>query len=254
MEKEFDRMARYILGQIDNGKLDDGDVYEFVGQGSKILEQGSEVIWKDAVADLWASLQGDRNLLENNERGNRNSFLIGRVYSVMELIKLMQQHQVSERVLQEDAKYYATNERKAKVFNSLKDGRSMTHGELAEKCGFSDPELSQFMRSIKDKNYILSRKTGRTKYYRLSNMGNKLLNYMPVSKTPEITISFLKPQQAKGGFLKNNYIELNYKPVKTHNDTHIPFMIPYKSEKGYLSVILDDNNSREIENEEVLQG
>lgn len=250
MEKEFDRMARYILGQIDNGKLDDGDVYEFVGQGSRILERGSEVVWKDAVADLWTSLQEDRNLLEDNEQENRNSFLIGRVYSVMELIKLMQQHQVSERVLQEDAKHYATNERKAKVFNSLKNGRSMTHGELAEKCGFSDSELSQFMHSIKDKNYILSRKTGRTKYYRLSNMGNKLLNYMPVSTTPEITISFLKLQQAKRELLKNSYIELNCKPIKTYNGAHIP----YKSEKEYLSVILDDNNSREIENEEVLQG
>ena len=253
MEKEFDRIAGYILEQIDNGKLDDGDVYEFVEQGSRILEQSEEVVWKNAVADLWASLQEDRNLLEDNERSNLNSFLLGRIYSVMELIKLMQQHQVADRVLQEDANLYAMNEKKAKAFYSLQNGKSMTHGELAGKCGFSDSELSQFMSSIKDKNYILSRKTGRTKYYRLSNMGKKLLNYMPVFQTQECVINVLKVQQVKSDFLKNSYIGLIDKPLKTHKKS---IGIPYKHLKRNVDVneIWIDSNSREIKDEKVLQG
>ncbi len=215
MEKEFDRMAGYILEQIDNEKLDDGDVYEFVGQGSRILEQGEEVIWKNAVADLWTSLQEGRNLLEDNERNNLNSFLIGRIYSVMELIKLMQEHQVSDRVLQGDTILYAMNEKKANVFFSLQNGKSMTHGELARKSGFSDSELSQFMSSMKDKNYILSRKTGRTKYYWLSNTGKKLLENMSDFIIPAKGLSHSTIKEKQSIIAKNfNYTRVFMKPLK----------------------------------------
>lgn len=240
MEKEFDRIAGYILEQIDNGKLDDGDVYEFVEQGSRILEQGEEVVWKNAVADLWTSLQEDRNLLEDNNRSNMNSFLLGRIYSVMELIKLMQQHQVADRVLQEDAILYAMDRKKKMVFCSLQDGKSMTHGELARKCGFSDSGLSQFICSIKDKNYILSRKTGRTKYYRLSNSGKDLLRHMPIFRMPE-PFGLTNPKRI---LFKNNYKGLGDKPLKPLKPGNIRL-------GRKLEDILSTNNSGEMKYEKV---
>lgn len=214
MTREFDRVAGYILRQIEIGKLNDGDVYEFVEQGSRILEQGNEVEWKNDIAGLWNFLQEDRNVLDNNQRDNSISFQMGRIYGVMESINLMQKHQVSERILREDAKYYAQNVRKGRVFHALKDGKSMMHGELADKCGFSDSELSQFMRSIKDKNYILFRKTGRTKYYRLSNIGKKLLSYMPTHNMPETSFEGLKVNL---GTYEEYYMTPHTKPLKNHN-------------------------------------
>lgn len=229
MENEFNKTVGYILEQIDNGRLDDGDVYEFVEQGSRILEREDEVPWINEVAELWVSLQEDRNQLEDNERTKLSAFQLGRIYSVMELIRLVQEHQVSERVLREDAHFYAMNSKKAKVFYALRDGKSMTHGELAAKSKCSDSELSQFMSSIKNRNYIVARKIGRTKYYRLSHVGRKLLNYMPAQ---EEIINRIVVNKSKRVMLKEKYIfPQGYgtyrpqKPLKTYNGIEFDEMI-----------------------------
>jgi len=65
---------------------------------------------------------------------------------------------------------------------ALQSGESMTHRALASACGLSDSSLSQFLHRIEDKRYIQSRKVGRTKYYRLSSKGQRLLKCMPPQK------------------------------------------------------------------------
>lgn len=177
MEEKFNEIAQYILEKLESDTLDDGDVYEFTEQGSRLLEEGQELKWAGTISELWNYLQEERNVLNNNERDNEKAFRIGRIYCVMELIKMTQMHQNSSRVLQEDARYYGFS-RKRKVFYALKEGTSLTHRELAAKSGLTDSQLSQFMHAIRDKNYIQFRKVGRTKYYRLSNVGKKLLSYM----------------------------------------------------------------------------
>lgn len=195
MDTRIEAMAGYILDGLIKSTLSDGAVHEFVGQGFKYIQEETEINWNGNMGKLWNYLFSGRASLAFEESDCCNAFCQGRLYTVMELLKMMQEQQETEDILEQDAKDFMNRNRR-NVFSALKGGGSLTHRELANACGLSDSSLSQFMHSIESKNYIHSRKVGRTKYYRLSGKGQKLLERMPLMRSRVMPTS-----QFSNGFL-----------------------------------------------------
>lgn len=190
MDANLEALASYILEGLMKQTLSDAIVNEFTMQGFQCIQNETEICWDGSVGKLREYLMSGRTALSYAETDVCNAFRQGRLYAVMELLKITQEQCVSKSVLEQDAKYYSTGD-KRRVFEALKGGKSLTHGELANACKFSDSSLSQFMHNIEPKNYIHSRKVGRTKYYRLSNRGQKLLDYIPSRHSRTILASQL---------------------------------------------------------------
>lgn len=176
MDARFDAMAGYILDGLTKNTLSDAIVHEFTEYVCKIIQKESEIYWDGNVRKLWEYLAGGRTAWEHEEQSGNNAFRQGRLYSVLEMLKMIQEQQEADDTLEQDAREYGRN--RYKVFEALKNGRSLTHRELADTSGLSESSLSQFMHSIESKKYVYFRKVGRTKYYRLSGRGQKLLACM----------------------------------------------------------------------------
>lgn len=103
------------------------------------------------------------------------TFQVGRLCALTDLLKLSEERKADEEQLLMDAKRYLN--RRA-IFRVIAEEQGVRHGELAEKVGLSGSSLSQFMNRIAGRKYIFYRKSGRTKYYFLSEDGRALLEKM----------------------------------------------------------------------------
>lgn len=182
MNTGFEALTEYILTGITEGNLSDAAVYEFTEECCKNIQEEREISWTGVVEKLWDYLTVSRTALESNDWNAKSAFRQGQVFAALELVKMTQEKRESEFVLEQDARTYGGHW--YPVFAALKSGKSLTHRELAEASGISDSSLSQFLHKIEQKRYVSSRKVGRTKYYRLSSRGRKLLKSMSKRRLP----------------------------------------------------------------------
>lgn len=183
MDTRLEALAGFVLDGLIEENLSDATAYEFAEQSCICIREGAEILWGNQLEKLWDYLASERTMSNRDEQDRSSVFRQGRIYATMELLKMLQQQQEDENTLEEDAKEYCGHWRI--VFEALQDGRSMTHRELARAVSVSESSLSQFLHRIERKNYIHFRKVGRTKYYRLSGRGRKLLQRMPLRKKAE---------------------------------------------------------------------
>lgn len=177
MDTRLEALAGFVLDGLIKENLSDAAAYEFAEQSCIYIREEAEFQWGTNLEKLWDYLASERAMADYAGQDRSSAFRRGRIYATMELLKMLQQQQEDEETLEEDAKEYCDHWRV--VFEALQNGRSMTHRELAGAVGVSESSLSQFLHRIEGKNYIHFRKVGRTKYYRLSGRGRKLLQCMP---------------------------------------------------------------------------
>lgn len=180
MDTRLEALAGFVLSELAEGNLSDAVVFEFAEQVCICMREDMGIPWGDQMEKLWDYLAGGSGAFDGGIRNADSIFQQGRIYAAMELLKMFRQRQEDECTLEEDAKEYSVHWRM--VFLALYNGKSMTHRELAKAADLSDSSLSQFLHKIEKKNYILSRKAGRTKYYWLSSKGRELVECMPVRK------------------------------------------------------------------------
>lgn len=180
MDTRLEALAGFVLDGLIGRNLSDAAAYEFAEQVCICIREDAEIQWGGQLKKLWDYLEGGSTALDGMKQDTGSAFQQGRIYAAVEFLKIFCQHQEDKNTLEEDAKEYGDHWRM--VFLALNNGRSMTHRELATASGLSDSSLSQFLHRIEEKNYILFRKAGRTKYYWLSSRGRKLVKCMPSRK------------------------------------------------------------------------
>lgn len=177
MDTKLCAMSEFILKGLLEKNLSNAAIYEFAEQSCHCICDAEELPWDSNLEKLWKYVSDGSVAFECADGNEFAAFQQGRIFAMLELLKLAQQDQAGEKTLEDDAKEYCKHWRP--VFAALKSGESMTHSALAAACNLSDSALSQFLHRIEDKKYIQFRKVGRTKYYRLSSRGQKLLRHMP---------------------------------------------------------------------------
>lgn len=180
MDKRLEALAEFTLKGLVEKNLSDAAIYEFAEQSYSCIHEKTELQWDGGLGKLWDYVSGGSVAFECADKNESVAFQQGRIFAILELLKLFQQKQTDEDTLEDDANEYREHWRP--VFAALDGGKSMTHGALATACRLSDSSLSQFLHRIEDKKYIQFRKVGRTKYYRLSSKGQRLLERMPPQK------------------------------------------------------------------------
>ena len=180
MDTRLEALAEFVLNGLVEKSLSDAAVYEFMEQSCSCIREEMEIQWDGSLGRLWEYVAGGTTVLEGVDPEGRIAFQQGKIYAILQLLRMLRQKQMDEETLEDDAKEYSGRWRQ--VFGVLESGESMTHRALASACGLSDSSLSQFLHRIEDKRYIQSRKVGRTKYYRLSSKGQRLLKCMPPQK------------------------------------------------------------------------
>lgn len=209
MDTRLEALAGFILTGLAERNLSDAAVFEFAEQVCICIREDAETPWGDQMKGLWDYLAGGSSALDGNEQDADFAFRQGRIYAAMELLKMFRQSREDESTLEEDAKEYSVHWRM--VFLALYKGKSMTHRELARAADLSDSSLSQFLHKIEQKNYILFRKAGRTKYYWLSSRGRKLVECMPVRKRIDTGIGYpLIRSKAEQALLLNSIASFYY--------------------------------------------
>lgn len=186
MDERLEALAELILKGLVKKNLSTAAIFEFAEQSCSCIHEETELQWDHGLGKLWEYVSSGFVALECADKNESIAFQQGRIFAMLELLKLFHQKQTDERALEDDAKEYREHWRS--VFATLKSGESMTHGALAAACNLSDSSLSQFLHRIENKNYIQSRKVGRTKYYRLSSRGQKLLERMPPKKEASMRV------------------------------------------------------------------
>lgn len=177
MDTRLDAMSEFILKGLLEKNLSNATIYEFAEQSCHCICDAEELPWDSNLEKLWKYVSDGIVVCECSNKDEYAAFQQGRIFAILELLKLTQQDQTDEKILEDDAQAYLKHWRP--IFAALESGKSMTHRDLAAACHLSDSALSQFLHRIEDKKYIQFRKVGRTKYYRLSSRGQKLLRHMP---------------------------------------------------------------------------
>lgn len=210
MGTRLEALAGFILDGLIGGNLSNAAAYEFAEQVCICIRENTEIQWGNQLKRLWDYLEGGSTALDGMKQDIGSAFQQGRIYAAMEFLKMSCQHQEDQNTLEEDAKEYSDHW--SMVFLALNNGKSMTHRELAIASGLSDSSLSQFLHKIEEKNYILFRKAGRTKYYWLSSRGRELVKCMPSRKHVGFDFKLRmerKPELESQEFYLNAYL-LNY--------------------------------------------
>lgn len=203
MSTKFNMLAEYLLIDLKKDKVLEDIIYEFIEECYRIVHEAVTVQWTGAVEALWNYLGVSR--ISSKTTDVLHAFQQGQLFSAMEFVKIMQEKMGTEEMLREDAKAYASHW--YRVFAELANGKSMTHSELSKAAGLSDSSLSQFMNKIKSKQYIQYRKVGRTKYYRLSDRGQRLFQLMPKKQHLDSKTAYYAEYINGGYFSVNPHLE-----------------------------------------------
>ena len=176
MVRDLDTLAGEVLNHVTAGTLSDAMVREFTKKCSLAAVGEEKAEWGGSLQSLWSYVAVGRSVLSESGLGETDCFLCGRLYAAMEIVNLACEQRQADFDLKTDAKEYSQHW--YRVFEALKDGRSLTHRDLAQQSNLSAFSLSQFLHRIEDKRYIHYSEAGRIKYYRLSSRGQQLFQCM----------------------------------------------------------------------------
>lgn len=217
MNTSFMALVEYLFENLLEGSLSDAVIYEFIVKCYDSIQEEAEIPWTGAVEKLWNYLTVSRTAVLSHGQDGKLAFQQGQILAAMEFVKMMQERRKTESELEEDSRHYC--EHWYPVFAALRSGKSMTHGELSAAIGLSESSLSQFLHKIADRRYISVRKVGRTKYYRLTGRGQKVLSYMENYRELKLGTFGLFKTASFVNLFSSNALSYGLIEVKRYNDT-----------------------------------
>lgn len=172
---KMDGLAENILKNMLDKSLTEDMVYELTRACATSIVEEMAISWTDVLKNLESFLDSLWRSKGYRQYDADDVFGLGRVYTAVDMLKMVSEKQELTIKVKEDAGKYAARRR---LFEQIAKNPGITHKELARKASISESALSQFYGKIQYDNYILSHKAGRTKYYYLSMTGKQLLAEM----------------------------------------------------------------------------
>lgn len=172
---KMDELAENILKKVLDKSLTEDMVYELTRACVDSIVEEMAISWTDALRNLESFLDSLWRSKGYRQYDADDVFELGRVYTAVDMLKMVsEKHELTVKVREDAGKYAA----RRKLFEQIAKNPGITHKDLARKVNISESALSQFYGKIQYDNYILSHKAGRTKYYYLSMTGKQLLAEM----------------------------------------------------------------------------
>ena len=159
----------------------------------------------------------------------KQAFSYGNLWSSIRLIEIAEKRKKEEISIAVLVKKYIKN---IEVFHIIKNNPGIKHKDLAEKCGKTVSELSQFFNQIAEENFFSFIRLGREKYYYLEDKGVCLLEQMEEqSKISEVSTEQLATKEL--------FINTNINTADNNNLIKISGQFEYNKDiqNEYLDVL-----------------
>lgn len=169
----LENICTVILGRWEEGKaITEKQADIFMEEILELFTGSTASRLPESYSALYRKLKEMRHYHETSQMTPQDAFLLGSIWSGMELVEKRHKKEAENVSLDDLACKYKSYEW---FFSALKANPGLNHAQLAKRGNKTPSELSQFTTRIGREKLYNANRLGREKYYFLSPRGEELL-------------------------------------------------------------------------------